>query len=70
MVARFVGERSMSKKTKKDNEAGILPRFRQVQIQGLNESVMMISNYERETMNYLSGKALKMYRELKTPKEE
>lgn len=59
----------MTKKEKKEEADDGTPRFRQIQIAGLNESINLISNYESEDMNFLSRKAMKMYRELKNLKE-
>ena len=60
---------SKAKIKKETFEADGIPRFRQVQVQGLNESVHLISNYENEDMDYLSSRAMRMYRKLRTPKE-
>ena len=59
----------MSKRNNEDNEADDLPKFRQIQLVGMNESIMLISNYPGEDMNFLSGKALRMYKKIRTPKE-
>jgi len=56
-------------KRKETFEGDGIPRFRQVQVQGLNESVHLISNYECEDMAYLTKRAMRMYTKLKTPKE-
>jgi hypothetical protein len=61
---------NMGKKKTKLDEAADIPRFRQIQVVGLNESVNLISNYEHEDMAYLSGKALRIYRKIRTPKGE
>jgi hypothetical protein len=43
--------------------------FREVVIRGMNESIMLVSNFECESMKYLTARALRMYAKIKTPKE-
>jgi len=52
-------------KTKKEPEAII----RQVILTGMNESVSVLSGYDKEDMDYLSEKAMMLFTKIKSKKE-
>ena len=51
-----------SKRVEADDD---VPRFRQIQVQSLNEGVMLTSNYDTEDMDYLADLALRIIQKVK-----